>query len=111
MLLHAAVVLDLELELGVGRAVGVGRRDELRLPPAMLARRDGVARGDPLAVQGQRARIGERRDPDAAELVGRRVVRVEAGGAVEEVARQERVGVVFLGRDGLIRRERARRSR
>ena len=72
---RAAVVLHLEGEAGVGRAVGVGGRREHEQPARDVGDRDELPGRHRHAVVGQRAGGRQRRDLDGQEVVGRAVVR------------------------------------
>ena len=68
---RAAIVLHLEREAGVGRAVASAAGVNFSMPPVMSATRDELAGRDRHAVVGQRAGGGQRRDLHRQQVVGR----------------------------------------
>ena len=83
----AAVVLHLEGEGGVARAVGVGRRREHQQAGIDVGDADELARRHGDAVVGQAAGARQRGDLDRRQRIGRAVVRI----AEAEVGRGEDV--------------------
>ena len=78
----AGTVLDLEANAGVGRAVGVGNRDELQVAGRDLAGVDGVVNIDRAAVEQQRAGGRQAGDLDRGQgLAGIGVGEAEVAGA------------------------------
>ncbi len=95
---RAAVVLHLEGEAGVARAVGIRGRRELQHAGRDVGHRNELPGGHGHAVIGERAGRRQRRDLHGQQVVGRRVV----GVAEAEVGGRERVGRVFQRGDRLV---------
>ncbi len=96
---RAAVILHLEGEARVPRAVGIGDGREGQQAAVDVRHADTLARGHRNAVQAQRAGGGQRRDRHGGQRVGGRIVRIGKA----EVRRGEGVNRVFQQRDGGIR--------
>ena len=99
---RAAVVLHLELEAAVGRAVGIERRGEHQLAAADVGHRDHLAGRHRHPVVKQGARRGQGGDDDVLEGVGRGVV----GIGEAQVRQQHGVALVLQHRHALVRAHR-----
>ena len=95
----AAVVLHLERERGVARAVAVRRRCKYELAGIDVGHAHELARGDVHAVVPQRSRAGQRRNQDRCERIRRRIVRV----GETEIGRDKRVADVLQCRHRPVR--------
>ena len=95
---RAAVVLHLEGEVGIARAVGVGRRGELQQTGSDVRHGHRLSRRDRHVVKLQRARTGQRRDLHRQQGVSRGVV----GVGEAEVGGGEGVDAFFQQRFGRV---------
>ena len=100
---RAAVVLHLEADGGVSRAVAIRRSDEDELARRDVAGQHEVASVDGHAVKGEAASCWEGRDLHRQQVIGWVVV----GVAETEVCRGEGVGRVFGAVDGLANTDRS----